>query len=157
MSFLFSFSSVALSWCYVFSRFSTRFNNKKKDTERDTRHLSTHLYVPQSSRHPLSDLATQPIRLATLAPIDLWFCTFCQTRPAAFGKTGPLAPCATEPLTGDLDCVGSLISLFLMLPLWAACFVYLFRQCVFPICFGCVIRVVYGIWLCVWTHVRVRE
>ena len=128
------------------------FNNKRKDTERDTRHLRPLPHTPScatellsSPWHPLSDLATQPIRRPDRTPL---------------ARLGPLAPCATEPLTGDLDSVGSVDFLF---PCFLCC---LFRQLVLfcmplqaafsYLFFGCVIRVVYGIWLRVWTHVRVR-
>ena len=103
----------------VLARVST---TKEKDTERDTRHLSTHLCVPTSSRHPLSDLATQPIRWPDRTPL---------------ARLGPLAPCATEPLTGDLDCVSSVDFLFFLVFCAATLAVF---------CFFCFLFLVLLLW-----------
>ena len=116
----------------VSARVSARvFNNKRKDTERDTRHLSTHLYVPTSSRHPLSDLATQPIRLATLAPIDLWFCTFWPDATGTLWQDWAPSPVCYGAPHGRFGLCwqcGFPFSLLLVLPLW--------QFLVFP-CFLC--------------------
>ena len=166
--FSFSFSSVALLVSRVFPfqhAFQHAFQQQKK-RHREGHATPFHTLVPRSSLAvPGTPSATSPRSQFVGRP---WL------RSDTFSKTGPLAPCATEPLTGDLDSVGSvdffLFSLLLVLPLWqllvflvscflccyfGSCFVCLFRQR-FPFCFGCVIRVVYGIWLRVWTHVRVR-
>ena len=121
----------------VLARVLVRVLIIKEKTLRGTRDTFPHPRATEllsSPWHPLSDLATQPIRLATSAP----------TRPAPFGKTGPLALCATEPLTGDLDYVSSVVFLFFLTSCAASlgslfCFIYLFRQCVFLSVFGCVI------------------
>ena len=147
----------------------------KEKTPRGTRDTFPHPRATEllsSPWHPLSDLATQPIRRPDRTPL---------------ARLGPLAPCATEPLTGDLDSVGSVdffFSLLLVLPLWqllvflvfcAASLgslfcIYLFRQCFFYLfwmCYsGCVRNLATcvdvrtgqrmdwtGSWLCVWTYV----
>ena len=161
----------------VSARVSARVSTIKEKTPRGTRDTDHFFPHPRATEllsspwHPLSDLATQPIRRPDRTPL---------------ARLGPLAPCATEPLTGDLDSVGSVdfffpcflcchfgsffFPCFLCLPLWqllvflvscaaslGSLFLYASLGSVFFLSVvGCVIRVVYGIWLRVWTHVRVR-
>ena len=84
---------------------------------RDTDYFFPHPCATEllsSPWHPLSDLATQPIRRPDRTPL---------------ARLGPLAPCATEPLTGDLDSVGSVDFLF---PCFLCCH---FGSFLFSLCF----------------------